>query len=251
MDCGVTDDRALRLAEGAIIAGTALGFALSYSALQRLAAAHGYSAWEACTWPLAVDFVAVSTTALAMALARRRGGPTGETWAVAGAAALVSLSGNVVSAWGDPVAMAMHGWAAAVYIALWHCYWRASAESRAEPLAITGAAVGHEPAQPGPPVDTTPPWPAMTAPPVEKPTIPVAPAAEVPDERSAAARSAGSAREQVRALVEAAHARGARLTGAEVAQAIGRSQPRARALLAEVRAELPVPANGGRGRAAL
>jgi hypothetical protein len=91
-------DRALRLAEGAIVGGTALGFALSYSALRRLAAAHGYDAWEAATWPLAVDFVAVACTALAMALAKRRHGPTGETWAVAGAAALVSLSGNVVSA---------------------------------------------------------------------------------------------------------------------------------------------------------
>jgi hypothetical protein len=44
-----------------------------------------------------------------MALARRRGGPTGETWAVAGAAALVSLAGNVVSPWGDAIAMAIHG----------------------------------------------------------------------------------------------------------------------------------------------
>jgi hypothetical protein len=44
-----------------------------------------------------------------MALARRRGGPTGETWAVAGAAALISLAGNVVSPWGDAIAMAIHG----------------------------------------------------------------------------------------------------------------------------------------------
>jgi hypothetical protein len=56
--------------------------------------------WEAALWPLAVDFVAVACTALAMALARRR-------------------AGNVVSAWGDAIAMAMHALAAAVYIALW------------------------------------------------------------------------------------------------------------------------------------
>jgi hypothetical protein len=118
-------DRTLRLAEASIVIGTALGFTLSYSALRRLAERHGYDAWEAALWPLAVDFVAVACTALAMALARRRGGPTGETWAVAGAAALVSLAGNVASAWGDAVAMAMHAWAAAVYIALWHAFFRA------------------------------------------------------------------------------------------------------------------------------
>ena len=118
----MSEDRTLRLAEASIVIGTALGFTLSYSALRRLAEQHGYDAWEAALWPLAVDFVAVACTALAMALARRRGGPTGETWAVAGAAALVSLAGNVVSAWGDGIAMAMHAWAAAVYIALWHAF---------------------------------------------------------------------------------------------------------------------------------
>lgn len=119
------EDRTLRLAEASIVVGTVLGFTLSYSALRRLAEQHGYDAWEAALWPLAVDFVAVACTALAMALARRRGGPIGETWAVAGAAALVSLAGNVVSAWGDTIAMAMHAWAAAVYIALWHAFFRA------------------------------------------------------------------------------------------------------------------------------
>jgi hypothetical protein len=126
------EDRTLRLAEASIVVGTALGFTLSYSALRRLAEQHGYDAWEAALWPLAVDFVAVACTALAMALARRRGGPTGETWAVAGAAALVSLAGNVVSAWGDTIAMAMHAWAAAVYIALWHAFFRAVQAGRLE-----------------------------------------------------------------------------------------------------------------------
>jgi lysylphosphatidylglycerol synthetase-like protein (DUF2156 family) len=140
------EDRTLKLAEGTIVIGTALGFTLSYSALRRLAEQHGYDAWEAALWPLAVDFVAVACTALAMALAGRRRGPTGETWAVAGAAALVSLAGNVVSAWGDAIAMAMHAWAAAVYIALWHAFFRAVQagpfEDEEEPVAVAPAPTG-------------------------------------------------------------------------------------------------------------
>lgn len=254
-------DRVLRLAEGAIVAGTSLGFALSYSALRRLAAAHGYDAWEAATWPLAVDFVAVSTTALAMALARRRGGPTGETWAVAGAAALVSLSGNVVSAWGDPIAMAMHAWAAAVYIALWHCYWRASSTAPQPERHGASGAARQEPTALGRPIDTTPPWPTLetqgdrpatlsvqgwelhdTAATVARPSAEHGAARPAPRRRRSAI---SDPRARVRALVQAADQRGERLTGADVARAIGRSPQRGRALLAEVRAELP--AGNGNG----
>jgi hypothetical protein len=147
------EDRRLRLAEASIVVGTVLGFTLSYSALRRLAEHHGYDAWEAALWPLAVDFVAVACTALAMALARRHGGPTGETWVVAGAAALVSLAGNVASAWGDAIAMAMHAWAAAVYIALWHAFFRAV---QAGPPGDDEERVAAAPAAAGPPIPDTP-----------------------------------------------------------------------------------------------
>lgn len=201
--------RAIRLAEGSIVVGTALGFTLSYSALRRLAAAHGYDGWEAALWPLCVDFVAVSTTALAMALARRRHGPTGETWALAGAAALTSLGGNVLSAWGDPVAAAMHAWAAAIYIGLWHAFFRSVQSERS----------------------------------IER--SPERPANHSGVEPQALVRSADDLRERVRALWISAQESGTPLTGSMVARAIGRSEPRARALLAEVRAEQPT-ANGRR-----
>jgi Protein of unknown function (DUF2637) len=253
----VKAERALRLAEASIIAGTGLGFALSYSALRRLANEHGYTAWEAATWPLAVDFVAVACTALAMALARRPSGPTGETWAVAGAAALISLSGNVVSAWGDPIAMAMHAWAAAVYIALWHTYWRASSEGRGERADTASVALaslvpstapqpersGHpgaarqEPAPLGPPTDTTPAWPPVAPASAERARVERRAERPAPRRRRSAT---GDPRTRVRALVQAADAGGERLTGADVARAIGRSPQRGRALLAEVRADLPV-----------
>jgi Protein of unknown function (DUF2637) len=222
------DHLALALAEAAIVVGTALGFALSYSALRRLAAAHGYEGWEAALWPLAVDFVAVACTALAMALATRRHGPTGETWAVAGAAALVSLSGNVVSAWGDPIAMTMHGWAAGVYIALWHVFFRAVQASDGESVdERSPERLDEQPVepQPAPAPERLPEWPAVAL--VE------------PPRRRAPRHRTSDPRAQVRALVEAADARGERVSGADVARAIGRSPQRGRALLAEVRAEIP------------
>jgi Protein of unknown function (DUF2637) len=228
----------LALAEGAIVVGTALGFVLSYSALRHLAERHGYEPWEAALWPLAVDFVAVACTALAMALAKRRSGPTGETWTLAAAAALVSLSGNVLSAWGDPVAASMHAWAAAIYVGLWHAFFRtlqtgepvSAAERSPEPLVEPQV---EHPAIPEP--ERLPEWPAVAL--VETPR-PRAPKRRTSDPRA-----------RVRALVEAANARGERVSGADVARAIGRSPQRGRALLAEVLAETPTRNGAGHGAA--
>jgi Protein of unknown function (DUF2637) len=225
------DHLALALAEGAIVVGTALGFALSYSALRRLAAAHGYDGWEAALWPLAVDFVAVACTALAMALAKRRHGPTGETWAVAGAAALVSLSGNVVSAWGDPIAMTMHGWAAGVYIALWHVFFRAVQASDGESGVDERSPERLDERQ-----DERSEERPLAPEPVRLPEWPTVALVEAPRQRQPR-RRASDPRARVRALVEAARARGERVSGADVARAIGRSPQRGRALLAEVLAE--------------
>ena len=68
-----------RSRERAVLAGaelsiaclTALGWVLSYSTLQRLAASHGYSGWEARLWPLTVDFLVLASTLIAMLTARR------------------------------------------------------------------------------------------------------------------------------------------------------------------------------------
>jgi hypothetical protein len=85
-----------------------------------------------------------------------------------------------------------------------------------------------------------PAWPSITASAPER-------TAERPAPRSpqrSRRRSPSDPRARVRALVQAADERGERLTGAEVARALGRSPQRTRALLAEVRALMP-SANGG------
>jgi Protein of unknown function (DUF2637) len=263
----MSEDRTLKLAEGSIVVGTVLGFTLSYSALRRLAERHGYDAWEAALWPLAVDFVAVACTALAMALARRRGGPTGETWAVAGAAALVSLAGNVASAWGDAIAMAMHAWAAAVYIALWHAFFRAvqagqlddaEEEVAAAPVLETWPAVPDTPAViVRPSADASGggaddrraawSWPlsdlaggceegAATDTTADMATRMASAAAaravahdQAPD--MAARMSAEDARATVARLVRRARASGREVTAGDVSRATGRSERQARRLL--------------------
>ncbi|HVS41308.1 MAG TPA: hypothetical protein VMU20_03480 [Candidatus Dormibacteraeota bacterium] len=101
------------------------------------------------------------------------------------------------------------------YIALWHCYFRtiqtsgATAPRLAETLGTTVARVE-------------------------------APRRARPPGRPSDART------QVRALVEAARARGEHVSGADVGRAIGRSPQRGRALLAEVLAETPA-SNGAWG----
>jgi hypothetical protein len=233
----------LGLAQAAIVIGTGLGFVLSYSALRRLAAAHGYDGWEAAIWPLAVDFVAVACTSLAMALAERRGGPTGETWAVAAAAATVSLAGNVVSAWGDGIAMAMHGWAAGVYIALWHVYFRTVQGDRSVAAAVTPPAAAPMPSWPTPDVvPTLSPVAAFAAETAVDGTPSTGghhdPGHDTSDAREpAVVMSAGAAREAVRRLVSRARAAGREVTTEEVERVTGRGYRQARRLLTSVLAE--------------
>lgn len=138
----------LALAEVSILGLTVLGWVLSYSALRRLAEAHGYAGWEANLWPLTVDLLAIASAMIAITLAGRGHGPTGEAWVMAVLAAAATLAGNVLSARGDLVAMVLHAWPAICMLGAWHLFFR-SVEAKApapdgqggHPLAVVAAKV--------------------------------------------------------------------------------------------------------------
>ncbi|MDQ6773061.1 MAG: DUF2637 domain-containing protein [Candidatus Dormibacteraeota bacterium] len=135
-----TEDRwTLRAAEVSIAMITILGWVLSYTALRRLAEAHGYLAWEARLWPLTVDLLVLVATAIALTTARRRRGPTNEAWTLAVVAALVTVAGNMLSAGPDPVARALHAWPACCMVAAWHLFFRLVASGDSARLALAHA----------------------------------------------------------------------------------------------------------------
>jgi hypothetical protein len=203
--------------------------------------------WEAALWPLAVDFVAVACTALAMALARCR-------------------AGNVVSAWGDAIAMAMHAWAAAVYIALWHAFFRAVQAGQLEdeekrvaavPAVAPGSSVADTPmdivrssadGSGGRDRDSRVAWSWPLSDPAggrEDGAAPHTTAAMAPALASrpvthdwppdmAARMTAKDARATVARLVRRARASGREVTAGDVRRATGRSERQARRLLAAV-----------------
>jgi predicted lysophospholipase L1 biosynthesis ABC-type transport system permease subunit len=110
--------RRLALARTAIVAGTALGFTLSYAALRHLAVAHGYDPWEAALWPAMLVGASMTMTALAMAATKLRRGPLGQATAVAVASLLVLAAADCADAsW--PGTVAMHVWPLAIALAGW------------------------------------------------------------------------------------------------------------------------------------
>jgi hypothetical protein len=214
-----------RSRERAVLAGaelsiaclTALGWVLSYSTLQRLAASHGYSGWEARLWPLTVDFLVLASTLIAMLTARRGSGPTGEAWLLAGAATAATLAGNVLGAGGDPVACAMHAWPALCMVGAWHLFFRSVI-----------------PAQPAREAERRVPAGTLRmATPSEDPAL--SPTATVPDGRSRSSVRTSPARQEAERIVRQALAEGREPTAAEVARVTGRSARQARRLVAGAR----------------
>lgn len=120
----MAESRSNMAPEGSIVATTAVGWVLTYAAVQRLAAAYGYLGWEARLWPLTVDLLVFVATAVAMIAARQRQGPSKEARAMALLAALVTACGNMLSADPDPVARAMHAWPACCMVAACHLFFR-------------------------------------------------------------------------------------------------------------------------------
>jgi hypothetical protein len=204
-------------AEVSIACLTALGWVLSYSTLQRLAASHGYSGWEARLWPLTVDFLVLASTLIAMLTARRGRGPTGEAWLLAGAATAATLAGNVLGAGGDPVACAMHAWPALCMVGAWHLFFRSVIPAQPAREAERRVPAGR---------------PRMATP-AEDPAV--SPTATLPDGRSRPSVRTAHARQEAERIVRQALAEGREPTAAEVAKVTGRSARQARRLVAGAR----------------
>ena len=204
-------------AELSIACLTALGWVLSYSTLQRLAASHGYSGWEARLWPLTVDFLVLASTLIAMLTARRGRGPTGEAWLLAGAATAATLAGNVLGAGGDPIACAMHAWPALCMVGAWHLFFRSVIPE--QPARAADARALAETARTG--------TPAMAA--------AAGPTTAIPAPLSRPPVRTSHARQEADRIVRQALSDGREATAAEVAKATGRSDRQARRLVAEAR----------------
>jgi hypothetical protein len=167
----------LAVAEGGILGLTAVSFVLSYSAQRHLAAIHGYTAWEAALWPLLPDLLALSTTMIALTLAARGRGPTGEAWFMAGLSAVVTIGGNILSVGDDPIGIGLHAFTAVAMIGAWHLFFR-TVEATTPAITPTFTSspsdhphgqIGHESGQTPPslegyqPVLLAPPTPARSS----------------------------------------------------------------------------------------
>lgn len=204
-------------AELSIACLTALGWVLSYSTLQRLAASHGYAGWEARLWPLTVDFLVLASTLIAMLTARRGRGPTGEAWLLAGAATAATLVGNVLGAGADPVACAMHAWPALCMVGAWHLFFRSVIPEQPVRAADQRTLAARA---------------RMTAP-AMVPAVATTTATRA--ERSRSPVRTSHARQEAERIVRQALDEGREPTAAEVARATARSARQARRLVAEAR----------------
>lgn len=111
---------AVRAAVWLAVLAAALAWVLSYSSQAVLAAGHGYPAWQAALWPLTTDLVSLALMIVALDAAdTKRRGATVRAVLLTILSAGVMIGGNVLIAWPDPIAVAMHSWPPFISAALW------------------------------------------------------------------------------------------------------------------------------------
>lgn len=236
---------------------TVLLLALSFTALHQLAESQHYPPWAQTGWPVSVDLFALVAMVIAFSSTDRW--LVGEAWTWAISAAVVTLVGNVLSgsshAHDVEVGLGMHGWSALSMVGGWHLLFRhrkvrsssASAAPAAAGASSSNAASANSSRQQQPvvPAAVDPSRGVLVLPAAsqqdssgsnqqQQPTASSTSPAALRQQQQRTAGSRDELLEQVERVLNAAAARGERLSDAALGDAIGRSRQYARELRIEV-----------------